>query len=404
MIRMNPHYQKLAAGYLFSNIAEKVNAHTANNPDTDIIKLGIGDVTLSLPEACVEAMKGAADELSSEKGFRGYGPERGYDFLRKAIADNDYNGLGIDPGEVFVSDGAKCDMGNFLDILAADISVAVPDPVYPVYVDTNVMAGKTGEFHHGRYDGLHYLEGTPENGFVPLPPDQPVDLIYLCFPNNPTGATATKEQLKLWVDYARGNGALILFDAAYERFISDSALPHSIYEVEGARECAVEFRSFSKTAGFTGTRCAFTVVPEDVRVGGPDGKMHALHGLWNRRQSTKFNGVSYPVQRAAEAVYTREGAREVDERIRYYMKNARMIREAMTEAGYVCTGGEHSPYVWVKTGTDSWSFFDKLLEEASVVITPGVGFGRMGQGFIRISGFNHHENVERALKRIRKIL
>lgn len=404
MIRMNPHYKKLAASYLFSNIAEKVNAHTESNPSTDIIKLGIGDVTLSLPEACVEAMKGAADELSSEKGFRGYGPERGYEFLRKAIADNDYSGLGVDPGEVFISDGAKCDMGNFLDILAADISVAVPDPVYPVYVDTNVMAGKTGEFHHGRYDGLHYLDGTPENGFVPLPPDESVDLIYLCFPNNPTGATATKEQLKLWVDYARGNGSLILFDAAYERFISDSSLPHSIYEIEGARECAVEFRSYSKTAGFTGTRCAFTVVPEDVRVAGPDGKMHALHGLWNRRQSTKFNGVSYPVQRAAEAIYTEQGAREVDERIRYYMKNARMIREAMTEAGYVCTGGEHSPYVWVRTGTDSWSFFDKLLTEASVVITPGVGFGRMGEGFIRISAFNHYDNVQRAIKRIKKIL
>ena len=404
MIRMNPHYKKLAASYLFSTIAEKVSAHQKKHPDTDIIKLGIGDVTLSLPEACVEALKKGADELSTDKTFRGYGPERGYDFLRNAIAENDYRGLGVDPEEVFVSDGAKCDTGNFLDILADDISVAVPDPVYPVYVDTNVMVGRTGGFHHGRYEGLHYLAGTPDNGFVPKPPNEPVDLIYLCFPNNPTGAVATKDQLQVWVDYARGNGSLILFDAAYERFVSDESLPRSIYEIPGARECAVEFRSYSKTAGFTGTRCAFTVVPKDIRVAGPQGKYHSLHGLWNRRQSTKFNGVSYPVQRAAEAVYSREGKHEVNERIHYYMKNAHMIREAMVKAGYNVTGGEHSPYVWVETGTDSWTFFDKVLTEASVVITPGVGFGRLGEGFIRISAFNHRENVERALKRLRKVL
>lgn len=404
MIRMNPHYQKLAASYLFSNIAEKVAAHQKKHPDTDIIKLGIGDVTLSLPETCVEALKKGADELSTDKSFRGYGPERGYDFLRNAIAENDYRGLSVDPDEVFVSDGAKCDTGNFLDVLAHDISVAVPDPVYPVYVDTNVMIGRTGGFHHGRYEGLHYLPGTPDNDFVPTPPDESLDLIYLCFPNNPTGAVATKEQLQVWVDYARGNGSLILFDAAYERFVSDKSIPRSIYEIPGARECAVEFRSFSKTAGFTGTRCAFTVVPKDIRIAGPHGKQHSLHALWNRRQSTKFNGVSYPVQRAAEAIYSREGKHEVDERIRYYMKNAHMIREAMVKAGYNVTGGEHSPYVWVETGTDSWSFFDKVLSEASVVITPGVGFGRLGEGFIRISAFNHRENVERALKRLRKVL
>lgn len=404
MIRMNPHYQKLAASYLFSNIAEKVSAHQKQNPDADIIKLGIGDVTLSLPEACVEALKEGADELATAKSFRGYGPERGYEFLRKAIAENDYQNLGIDPEEIFVSDGAKCDTGNFLDVLAQDISVAVPDPVYPVYVDTNVMVGRTGEFHRGRYDGLHYLESTPDNGFVPVPPDESVDLIYLCFPNNPTGAVATREQLQVWVDYARSNGSLILFDAAYERFVSDKSLPRSIYEIPGARECAVEFRSYSKTAGFTGTRCAFSVVPKTIQIAGPHAKRHSLHELWNRRQSTKFNGVSYPVQRAAEAVYSRDGKHEVDERIRYYMKNAHMIREAMVRAGYNVTGGEHSPYVWVETGTDSWTFFDRVLTEASVVITPGVGFGRLGEGFIRISAFNHRENVERALKRLRKVL
>ena len=404
MIRMNPHYAMLASSYLFSRIAEKVNEHFKQNPDADIIKLGIGDVTRSLPDVSVKAMKRAADELGTEKAFRGYGPEQGYEFLRKAIAENDYRGLDIEPDEIFISDGAKCDTGNFLDILAHDITVAVPDPVYPVYVDTNVMAGRATGYHHGRYEGLRYLEGTPDNDFVPMPPSDRVDLIYLCFPNNPTGAVATRDQLQVWVDYALGAGALILFDAAYERFVSDRDIPRSIFEIKGAKECAVEFRSFSKTAGFTGTRCAFTVVPKAIRAADDHGKRHSLHALWNRRQSTKFNGVSYPVQRAAEAIYSPEGKREVDERISYYMRNARLIRDAVQRHGYNCWGGRNSPYVWIETGTDSWSFFDRLLYEASVVITPGVGFGRMGEGFIRISAFNSHENVEHALRRIEKAL
>ncbi len=406
MIKMNPHYNKLNASYLFSTIAKKITEHQNANPDTSLIRLGIGDVTHGLAKPCVDALKAAADELGSDESFRGYGPEQGYAFLRETIAENDYHqrGADIDPDEVFVSDGAKCDSGNFLDVLANDIVVGVPDPVYPVYVDTNVMAGRTGAFSDGRYDGLQYLEGTVDNGFVPTPPSSHLDLVYLCFPNNPTGASATRSQLSEWVSYALEHNALILFDAAYERFIQSTDVPHSIYEIEGARSCAVEIRSFSKTAGFTGTRCAFTVVPKDIEIADDSGEKRSLHSLWNRRQSTKFNGVSYPVQRAAEAVYSPEGRREVDYRVNYYMENARLIRDIMTNAGYTVSGGVDSPYIWVQTGTDSWSFFDRMLTEAQVVITPGVGFGRMGEGFIRISAFNHREKVEEAMERITRAL
>lgn len=406
MIKMNPHYKKLNASYLFSTIAQKINEHQNANPESSLIRLGIGDVTHGLAKPCVDALKAAADELGTDASFRGYGPEQGYAFLRETIAENDYRRIGADvsPDEIFVSDGAKCDSGNFLDILANDIVVGVPDPVYPVYVDTNVMAGRTGIFSDGRYDGLHYLEGTVENGFVPSPPSGHLDLIYLCFPNNPTGASATRSQLSAWVSYAREHKALILFDAAYERFIQSDDVPHSIYEIDGARSCAVEIRSFSKTAGFTGTRCAFTVVPKDIEIADDSGDTRTLHSLWNRRQSTKFNGVSYPVQRAAEAVYSPEGRKEVDYRVNYYMENAGLIRNIMTKAGYSVSGGVDSPYIWVQTGTDSWSFFDRMLTEAQVVITPGVGFGRMGEGFIRISAFNHREKVEEAMERITRVL
>lgn len=406
MIKMNPHYSKLNASYLFSTIARKINEHQAENPDSDLIRLGIGDVTHGLAQPCVDALKNAADELGSDATFRGYGPEQGYAFLREAIAKHDFGARGVDLSaeEVFVSDGAKCDSGNFLDILAEDIEVGVPDPVYPVYVDTNVMAGRTGSFKDGRYEGLAYLEGSVENGFVPEPPPYHLDLIYLCFPNNPTGATAQREQLERWVEYAREHQALILFDAAYERFIQTPDIPHSIYEIDGARSCAVEIRSFSKTAGFTGTRCAYTVVPKEIEVSDGTGSVRSLHSLWNRRQSTKFNGVSYPVQRAAEAVYSAAGRKEVDARIQYYMSNASIIRDRMQSAGYAVSGGVDSPYIWIQTGTDSWSFFDRVLAEASVVITPGVGFGRMGEGFIRISAFNHKDKVEEAMERIARVL
>ncbi len=406
MIRINEHYRKLTASYLFVQIAELVKEHQKARPDADIIELGIGDVTLPLPPACVEAMRNATDEMGRQEQFRGYGPEQGYPFLRKTIAQHDYRNTKapISPDEIFISDGTKCDIANFLDILGIRNTVAVPDPVYPVYVDTNVMVGRTGESHDGRYQGLHYLDGTPENGFVPEPPEEPVDIVYLCFPNNPTGATATRAQLAHWVDYARSTKALILFDAAYERFITDPAIPHSIYEIDGAETCAVEFRSFSKTAGFTGMRCAFTVVPEACKGITEEGEEHSLRALWSRRQGTKFNGVAYPVQRAAEAAYSPEGSRQVAERIDSYLANAATIRRTMENLGYRCTGGDNSPYVWVEAGDDSWQLFRQLLNEASVVTTPGTGFGLRGEGFIRISAFNHHERVEKALERIHSAL
>ena len=404
MIKINQNYQKLQASYLFSTIAKRVAAFQQANPDKALIKLGIGDVTRALPEACVSAFHAAVDEMASDASFHGYGPEQGYDFLREAIARNDFQARGADiqADEVFVSDGAKCDSGNFQEIFSTDIKVAITDPVYPVYVDTNVMAGRSGDWNSetGRYDGLVYLDGNRENGFIPALPQEPVDLIYLCFPNNPTGSTATKAQLKEWVDYARANKALILFDAAYEAFVLDESLPHSIYEVEGAKEVAIEFRSFSKTAGFTGTRCAYTVVPKACMAYTESGEAVSVHGLWNRRHTTKFNSVSYPVQRAAEAVYSEAGQKQVKELVAYYLNNARYIREKMEALGYECIGGENSPYIWIDGKGDSWAFFDKLLNQAGVVCTPGAGFGKCGEGYIRISAFNSFENVEAAMDRI----
>ncbi len=406
MIRINENYLKLQTSYLFSEIANRVSAFQEANPGIEIIKLGIGDVTRALPQACIKAFHRAVDEMAQDSTFRGYGPEQGYPFLRDKIVAEDFQtrGAEISSDEIFVSDGAKCDTGNIQEIFATDIKVAIPDPVYPVYLDTNVMAGRTGEFKKGRYKNILYMESTLENGFVPNLPKEPVDLIYLCFPNNPTGATITKDRLKDWVDFARETKALILYDAAYEAFIQDEALPRSIYEVEGAREVAIEFRSFSKTAGFTGTRCAYTVVPKTCVAYGGNGKKHSLHALWSRRHSTKFNGVSYPVQKAAEAVYSEEGKAQVKELIDYYLKNAALIRQEMSELGFEYVGGKNSPYIWVDSKRDSWEFFDLLLKKAGVVCTPGQGFGECGQGFIRISAFNSFENVEKAMIRIGKAL
>lgn len=406
MIRINQNFTKLQSTYLFTNVARKVWAFQEAHPDREVIKLGIGDVTKALTATMVDGLNRGVAEMASDETFKGYGPEQGYEFLRAAIAEHDFQSHGamVDPSEVFVSDGAKCDTGNFQELFAQDLAVAVPDPVYPVYVDTNVMAGRTGAWESGRYQGLHYLESTEKNGFVPGPPEVSVDLIYLCFPNNPTGATATREQLAAWVAYARENRALILFDAAYEAFIRDDSIPHSIYEIEGAKEVAVEFRSFSKTAGFTGTRCAYTVVPKECVAYDAEGREASLHEMWNRRQTTKFNGVSYPVQRAAEAAYTPAGQRETKERIDYYLENASTIRESMERIGLPTVGGDNSPYLWIKAGTDSWSFFDRLLEHAGVVCTPGSGFGRCGEGYIRLSAFNSHENVQEAMRRIESAL
>jgi LL-diaminopimelate aminotransferase len=406
MIRINEHYLKLKASYLFSDIAKRVAAYQQRHPDSTIIRLGIGDVTRALPMACVEAFHRAVDEMAVDASFRGYGPEQGYAFLREAIAENDFKARGahISADEIFISDGAKCDTGNIQEIFDSDCRIAIPDPVYPVYLDTNVMAGRTGAFRNGRYDGIVYLDSHAENGFIPDLPSVPVDLIYLCFPNNPTGATITSDQLKAWVDYAAANKAIILFDAAYEAFIRDDRLPHSIYEIEGARQVAIEFRSFSKTAGFTGTRCAYAVVPKSLMATTAAGESVPVHNLWNRRQSTKFNGVSYPVQRAAAAVYSEAGKRQTTALIDAYMTNAELIRKSMQALGYRCVGGENSPYIWVSTGQDSWAFFDMLLENAGVVCTPGAGFGNCGEGYIRISAFNSYENVTTAMARISQAL
>lgn len=402
MIRMNPDYRKLQSSYLFSTISTKVRDYQERNPRKKIIKMGIGDVTRGLPEACITAFHAAVDEMAADETFRGYGPEQGYDFLREKIAEYDYKSRGckISADEVFISDGAKCDTGNFQELFARDSKVAVPDPVYPVYVDTNVMAGRTGPWKEGRYEGLVYLEAKKENGYVPSVPDFSVDCIYLCFPNNPTGAHCGKAYLKEWVEYAKKHKALILYDAAYAAFIRDDALPHSIFEIDGAKEVAVEFRSFSKSAGFTGTRCAYTIVPKEALVYDAEGEGRDLHPLWNRRQTTKFNGVSYPVQRAAEAVYSEAGVKQARRLADYYLENARLIREKFLALGFECTGGVNSPYIWIYTGKDSWSFFDGLLENAGVVCTPGEGFGKCGAGHIRLSAFNSRENVEKALAKI----
>jgi LL-diaminopimelate aminotransferase len=406
MITINENYLKLQSSYLFSTIAKKVAAFQENHPKREIIKLGIGDVTRALPPACVKAFQKAVYEMGHNATFHGYGPEQGYPFLREIIADIDYQARGADitPDELFISDGSKCDSGNIQEIFSVNLKIGVPDPVYPVYVDTNVMAGRTGAWKDDRYAGLYYLESTEENNFIPDIPEEKLDLIYLCFPNNPTGAAITTKDLKKWVDYARAKKALILYDAAYVAFIREESLPRSIYEIDGAKDVAIEFRSFSKTAGFTGTRCAYTVVPKNCKGYDSSGREYSLHTLWNRRHTTKFNGVSYPVQRAAEAVYTKDGQRQVKGLTDYYLDNARLIRQSMIDLGFTCTGGMNSPYIWVNAGQDSWSFFDLLLEKAGVVCTPGSGFGKCGKRYIRISAFNSRENVEKALRRIADVL
>lgn len=406
MITINEHYLKLQASYLFSDIAKRVATFQKNNPEQDIIKLGIGDVTKGLTPASIKAFHSAVDEMAEDTTFRGYGPEQGYDFLREAIAINDFQSRGADisADEIFVSDGAKCDTGNIQELFSQDIKIAIPDPVYPVYLDTNVMAGRTGTFDDGKYQGLVYLDSTKDNNFVPSLPSENVDLIYLCFPNNPTGSTISKAELKTWVDYAREHKALILFDAAYEAFIRDESLPKSIYEIEGAKEVAIEFRSFSKSAGFTGTRCAYTVVPKECAAYDSAGTKHLLHGLWNRRHCTKFNGVSYPVQRAAEAVYSAEGKTQTKALIDYYMENSAVVCKTMDKLGYDYVGGKNSPYIWIDGQMDSWQFFDMLLNKAGVVCTPGAGFGKCGNGYIRISAFNSHDKVREAMDRLTNAL
>jgi LL-diaminopimelate aminotransferase len=406
MLKINEHYLKLQASYLFSDIAKRVAAFQHAHPDKNIIRLGIGDVTKALPPACIAAFHRAVDEMAVDSSFRGYGPEQGYPFLREAIAQHDFQARGaeISADEIFISDGAKCDTGNIQELFSSEARVAIPDPVYPVYLDTNVMAGRTGAFADGRYQGLVYLDSTAENNYVPKLPNEPVDLIYLCFPNNPTGSTISTAELKTWVDYAKANKALILFDAAYESFIRDESLPHSIFEIEGAREVAIEFRSYSKSAGFTGTRCAYTVIPKECAAYDSAGNKQLIHPLWNRRHSTKFNGVSYPVQRAAEAVYSEEGKVQTKALINAYLENADLIAAAMKNLGFDSGGAANAPYVWIRCKRDSWEFFDMLLNKAGVVCTPGAGFGRCGQGYIRLSAFNSRENVITALERIKEAL
>jgi len=407
MARINEHYRKLRAGYLFPEIGRRVKAFSDAHPKARIIRLGIGDVTLPLAPAIVEAFRSAVDEMATAEGFRGYGPEQGYDFLVDAIRKHDFEarGVSIAQDEIFVSDGSKCDSGNLQEILGVECSFAVVDPVYPVYVDTNVMAGRTGPAdEHGRFAGITYLAATEANGFVPEPPAQRVDLVYLCTPNNPTGAAATRDQLVRWVAWARENDAVIVFDAAYEAYITDPALPRSIYELEGAKECAIEMRSFSKRAGFTGVRCAYTVVPKALTGSTTGGERVPLNALWSRRQSTKFNGVSYPVQRAAAAVYSEAGLAQTEAQIAFYMDNARRLRQGLGRAGFTLFGGVHAPYIWMRTprGLGSWEFFDRLLSEAHVVCTPGAGFGPSGEGYLRLSAFNSRENVDEAVDRIRR--
>lgn len=405
MTKVNQNFLKLPGSYLFSEIARRLAAYTAEHPEAKMIRLGIGDVTRPLAPAVIDAMHKAVDEMGTFEGFHGYGPEQGYDFLREAIAKTDYAARGVDikPNEIFVSDGAKSDCGNIGDIFGADNVVAVCDPVYPVYVDTNAMAGRAGDFQEelGKWSKLVYMPCVEENGFTPQIPQEKVDMIYLCFPNNPTGTVATKEQLKAWVDYANENKAVILYDSAYEAFITQDDVPHTIYEIEGARTCAIEFRSFSKTAGFTGTRCAYTVVPKAlVRQG------LSLNAMWNRRQCTKFNGVPYVVQRGAAAIYTPEGHAQVMENIAFYKRNAKVIFDGLKAAGLTVSGGENSPYVWAKTpdGMGSWEFFDKLLHQANVVTTPGAGFGPSGEGYIRLTAFGGADATVEAVERICKVL
>ncbi|HAI12900.1 MAG TPA: LL-diaminopimelate aminotransferase [Phycisphaerales bacterium] len=409
MATINDNYLKLKAGYLFPEIGRRVAEFQKANPDAPIIKLGIGDVTEPLPEAIVKAMHAAVDEQASRETFKGYGPEQGYGFLREAIVENDYAPRGCDVAadEIFISDGAKCDTGNVLDILGKGNKIAVTDPVYPVYVDTNVMIGNTGEANDkGEYEGLVYMPMTADNEFIPALPDQKVDVIYLCSPNNPTGAVMTKEALTQWVNYAKENGSIILYDAAYEAFIQDSSVPHSIYEIPGAREVAIESRSFSKNAGFTGMRCGFLVVPKTLMGKDANGNDVSLHKLWNRRQCTKFNGASYVIQKGAAAAYSQEGKQQIKATVGFYMENALIVRNTLTSMGIDTYGGENAPYVWVKTpgGMASWDFFDKLLNECNIVGTPGSGFGASGEGYFRISAFNSRENINEAMNRLKSKL
>lgn len=409
MALINENYLKLKAGYLFPEIARRVKAFAEANPTAKIIRLGIGDVTEPLPPAVIKAMHEAVDEMADRSTFKGYGPEQGYDFLREAIAKHDFQARGCDiaADEIFVSDGSKCDTGNILDIFGEKNKVAVLDPVYPVYVDTNVMSGRTGPSDEaGRYGGLVYLPATAENDFTPALPKERVDLVYLCYPNNPTGTVATKETLQQWVAYAKANDAIILFDAAYEAFITDPSLPHSIYEIEGAKDVAIEFRSFSKNAGFTGTRCAFTVVPKQLKGKTASGETKEIHPLWNRRHTTKFNGVSYPIQKGAAAVYTPEGQAQTKELIQFYLTNAQLLREGLEKVGISVYGGVNAPYIWLKTpkGLKSWEFFDLLLSKAHLVGTPGSGFGACGEGYFRLSAFNSRANIEEAVARFQKVV
>ena len=403
MITINENYLKLQTSYLFSDIAKKVEKYTKENLDKKIIRLGIGDVVYPLPEVCIESFIAGVKELGEQSSFKGYGPSNGYDFLRSKIAKFDFQDRGVEvfEDEIFVSDGSKCDTGNFQELFAQDIKVAIPDPVYPVYVDTNVMAGRTKGYENNSFKGLVYLDATKDNNFIPNLPQEKVDLIYLCFPNNPTGTAITKEELTKWVDFAKENKALILYDAAYESFVTDSNMVKSIYEVEGARKVAVEFRSFSKSAGFTGVRCAYTIVPKECIAYDKEGGEHKIFDMWNRRHSTKFNGVSYPVQKAAEAVYSDEGRKQVQNLIDGYMKNAKLIFRELTALGYDCTGGVNSPYIWVDAQKDSWDFFDTLLKKTGIVCTPGEGFGKCGKQYVRFSAFNTYSQVEEAMKRIK---
>jgi LL-diaminopimelate aminotransferase len=408
MAFINENYLKLQAGYLFPEIGRRVSEFIEANPDKKVIKMGIGDVTQPLVPSVVKAFHEGVDEMAKAETFKGYGPEQGYAFLREAIAENSYQKRGVDISaeDIFISDGSKCDTGNIQEIFGNDNKIAICDPVYPVYADTTVMSGKTGQCQsNGHYEGIIYMPCTSENNFTPDLPEETPDLIFLCYPNNPTGTVASKEELKKWVDYAQKNKAIILYDAAYEAFITEDDIPHSIYEIEGAKKVAIEFRSFSKTAGFTGTRCAYTVIPDELVAYDKAGKAHPVKPLWNRRQSTKFNGVSYPVQKAAAAVFTEEGKKEVAEVIGYYLENARIMKESLEANGYETFGGKNAPYIWVKTknGMSSWDFFDKVLNEANVVGTPGSGFGPAGEGYFRFSAFADRENTIEAMERIKNM-
>lgn len=408
MALVNEHFLKLPNNYLFSDIAKKVNAFKVSHPKTDLIRLGIGDVTRPLPQASIKAMHKAVDELANKETFHGYGPEQGYDFLIDAVIRNDYapRGVYLEPGEVFISDGAKSDTGNIGDILRHDNSIGVTDPIYPVYIDSNVMCGRAGILEDGRWSNVVYLPCLSENNFVPEIPDRRIDILYLCYPNNPTGTVISKAELKKWVNYALENDTLILYDAAYEAYIQDPDIPHSIYEIKGAKKVAIEFRSFSKTAGFTGVRCGYTVVPKELTAATLEGERIPLNRMWNRRQCTKFNGTSYITQRGAEAIYTPEGKKQVKAIIQYYMANARIMKEALESTGLKVFGGENAPYLWVKAPgeVNSWKFFEQMLYEANVVGTPGVGFGPSGEGYIRLTAFGERADCEEAMKRIRKWL